>query len=363
MQDSFTDPSIQAFFSLIHPAPDMEKLQRLGVATLSRALPTAPNSPSEKDGGRLQQPSLHISNDPEESPGQVARLNPVPLYPTPPTSSSSSSTRRASTGSEGSHPGMDSDSVNTCRPSLLQHQSRSLVPPFRTRQQSGGSVPLSNIATHSSFHAAYISNPTSSHSSTMPSTPTSISPAKSAFSSLTTNLEQSQLTDGVRSPRMKNTPPLTPRALSSDGSEFARHAPRTNDHFNEKSTSNGARTALPTPHSSPPVGPPKGKLSVIVSEARGLRLSYNPYAVTVFEWIESVARPTKPGQMGLEFEGSSTEQTMGGVAIKKSDNDMGRSIAIPMKSRQGSNTSLNDQKDFKAVRQVTNPRWDHLALL
>jgi len=100
-----------------------------------------------------------------------------------------------------------------------------------------------------------------------------------------------------------------------------------------------------------------------VSEARGLRPSYNPYAVTVFEWIESVARPTKPGQMGLESEGSSTEQTMGGVAIKKSDNDMGRSIAIPMKSRQGSNTSLNDQKDFKAVRQVTNPRWDHLALL
>ncbi len=361
----FTDPSIKAFPPLIHPAPDMEKLKKLGVAIATSALPTAPNSPSEVDAGRLQQPSLRALNEQEEASGQVARLghNGVPCYPTPPTSSSSSSTRRTSAGSDGSYQRIDPDPVNACRPSLLRQQSGNVVMPLRTRDQSGGSVPSSKITTNSSVHAAHISNPTSPRSSTTPSTPTFNTPAKTALSSLTTNLEQSKLTDGVRSPRTKNTPPLTPRALSNDGSESARQSPRLTDQPNEKPTSNGARAALPTPHSSPPVGPPKGKLSVIVSEARGLRPSYNPYAVTVFEWIESVARPSKPGQVGVESEGRSTEQMMDGVPIKKSGGDMGRSIAIPMKSRQSSTTSLSDQKDFKAGRQVTDPRWDHLALL
>ena len=53
---------------------------------------------------------------------------------------------------------------------------------------------------------------------------------------------------------------------------------------------------------------------------------------------------------------------MGGVPIQRSGSDMGRSIAIPMKSRQSSTTSLDDHKDFKNGR-VTNPRWDHVAVL
>jgi protein-serine/threonine kinase len=57
------------------------------------------------------------------------------------------------------------------------------------------------------------------------------------------------------------------------------------------------------------------------------------------------------------------EQSMGGVPIQRSGSDMGRSIAVPMKSRQSSTTSLSDQKDFKNGRQVTDPRWDHVAVL
>ncbi|CAL8577156.1 Serine/threonine-protein kinase, variant 3 [Xanthoria parietina] len=37
-------------------------------------------------------------------------------------------------------------------------------------------------------------------------------------------------------------------------------------------------------------------------------------------------------------------------------------MAIPMKSRQSSTTSLSDQTNFKAGRQVTDPRWDHEAM-
>lgn len=342
----------------------MEKLRRLGIGIAGGALPTAPTSPSEVDAARLQQPSLQALNEQGKGSGHDARFDhiEVPPYPTPPPSSSSSSTRKASAGSEGSPQKTDPNSEVACRPCLLRQPSGNVVMPLRTRRRSGGSNPLSNITTSSSVHAAHISNPTSSRPSTTSSTPITDTPAKTALSSLTTHLEQAKLTDGARPSRTKNTPPLTPRALSNDGSESARQSPRMTEQPNEKSTSNGTRT-LPTPHSSPPVGPPKGKLSVVVSEARGLRPSYNPYAVTVFEWIESVARPSKPGQMETEIEGRNTEQAIGGVPIKKSGSDMGRSIAIPMKSRQSSTTSLSDQKDFKAGRQITDPRWDHLALL
>ena len=42
---------------------------------------------------------------------------------------------------------------------------------------------------------------------------------------------------------------------------------------------------------------------------------------------------------------------------------MGRAMAIPMKSRQSSTTSVPDQKSFKNGKQVTDPKWDHEAVL
>ena len=80
----------------------------------------------------------------------------------------------------------------------------------------------------------------------------------------------------------------------------------------------------------------------------------------VFEDIESIAKPR-------DVEAGSAANIgglpMGGVPIQRSGSDMGKSIAIPMKSRQSSTTSLDDHKDFKNGRQVTNPRWDHVAVL
>ena len=286
----------------------------------------------------------------------------VAPYPTPPTSSSSSSTRRTSeTGSEGSSNIRASDPPDGCGRCGVKQQSGHNIVSLQSRRRTGSLNPLCNITTNSSVLAAHISNPTASRSSTRPSTPTPGTPARNAFSSLTSHLELVKLTDDVALPRNKNTPPLTPRALSNDGSEPAKYSQRPADVQNGKSIHTGQ--AQLTPHSSPPVGPPKGKLSVVVSQARGLRPSYNPYAVTVFEWIESVARPSKPGTVEIESESRGGEQNGGGVPIKKSGSDMGRSMAIPMKSRQSSTTSLSDQKDFKNGRLITEPRWDHVALL
>ncbi len=328
------------------------------------ALSAAPSSALEIPPVRVQRPLPHAFYAQGKGLAQDARLDHigVPPYPTPPASSSSSSTRRTSeAGSEGSSKNRDSEPSHTRRPSLSRQQSGHGVMPLRTRRQTGGLNPLSNITTSSPVHAAHISNPTSSRPSIRPSTPTSETPARTALSSLSSHLALVKLTDDVAPPRNKNTPPLTPRALSNDGSESAKQSHRTTDLPNGKPTRVGA--AQGAPHSSPPVNPPKGKLSVIVSQARGLRPSYNPYAVTVFEWIESVARPTKAGQKESESESRVSDQLVGGVPIKRSGSDMGRSMAIPMKSRQSSTTSLSDQKDFKNGRHITDPRWDHVALL
>lgn len=54
-----------------------------------------------------------------------------------------------------------------------------------------------------------------------------------------------------------------------------------------------------------------------------------------------------------------------GVALpmKRAGSEMGRSMAIPMKSRQSSTTSVQEQKTFKNGRQVTDPKWDHEGIL
>ena len=340
----------------------MEKpTSKLGRGFAGGALPTAPSSPGEQDGADSQQPLLL----PSQRQTQDGRLDPMtaPAYPTPPTSSSSSSSTRkvSEAGSDGSSQAREADMYNSCHPLLQRQGSGSNVLPVRTRRQTAGLNPLSSITTRSSINAAHISNPTSSRSSSIPSTPTSDAPAKSALSSLTSHLEFTKLTDHAASPRKKNTPPLTPRALSNDGSESARQTPPTTDQGNEMSNWNGA-TATPTSRSSPPVGPPKGKLSVTIAGARGLRPSFNPYAVCAFEEIESIATGYRQGDAETNPEARSRDQSAGGVPIKAPHGEMGRSMAIPMRSRQSSTTSLKDQKEFKNGR-TTDPIWNHEAVL
>ncbi|MCJ1455340.1 hypothetical protein MMC28_005694 [Mycoblastus sanguinarius] len=335
---------------------------KLGRGTAGCALPTAPSSPSEGD---VADKKTSILLPFVEFSRQGTRLDrsAVAPYPTPPASSPSSSTRKASeAGSDGSFHTREAELTHASFSVHSRQQSGTNIMPLRTRRQTAGLNPLSNITTNSPVHAAHLSNPTSSSQpSSTPSTPTSEAPALSALSSLTSHLEFVKLTDGVASPRKKNTPPLTPRALSNDRCDSARRTPASNDQERDRSRSNGSNT-LPTPHSSPPVGPPKGKLYVTVSGARGLRPSYSPYAVCVFEWIESIARGPKQGEVDMENGSRRREQSMGGVPIRKSGSDMGRSMAIPMKSRQSSTTSLSDQKDFKGGKNVTDPTWNHEAV-
>lgn len=151
---------------------------------------------------------------------------------------------------------------------------------------------------------------------------------------------------------MKNTPPLTPRALSNDGSESV-HLSSALDNHNGQQHAGLAADEQSGSRTAPPIGPPKGKLYVQVISARGLRPSISPYAVCSFEWIESIAH-------GPQLNGTENDLS---PPINKAGNDIGRSIAIPMRSRQSSTTSLSDQKSFRNSKQVTEPAWHHEAVL
>ncbi|MCJ1394012.1 hypothetical protein MMC18_006889 [Xylographa bjoerkii] len=336
---------------------------------LDKALPTAPNSPKNSS----QDDSDHTAQLVGHEHLGLPRLDGACAYPTPPISSPSS-IHKETGGSVGTGSRTCSREGSVAgRPSLGRQLSATDVIPLRTRRHTAGLKSLSAIITDSPVHAAYFSNPTSARSSTTPSTPTLDSTHTSALSSLASSyLELAKLTENVAlSPRQKSTPPHTPRALSNDALKVPTpitkpaQSPPDDAVFSaaqqEIKKSNGSNN-LSVPSTSPPVGPPKGKLSVKITEARGLRPSYDPYVVCVFEWNEYISKGPKQEDSDNEKDDAKPkDEPLGAVPIRRSGSDMGRAMAIPMKSRQSSTTSLSDQKNFKSGRQVTDPKWDNEA--
>jgi len=103
------------------------------------------------------------------------------------------------------------------------------------------------------------------------------------------------------------------------------------------------------------VGPVLGKLSVGISEGRGLRPSVDPYVVCQFQWAEFISE----GPRNNEQDGHGSTDA---VPMKRTDSE-GRPRAIPMKSRQSSHTGLSDMRELRISSQVTDPIWRHEAIL
>ncbi|KAG7009587.1 hypothetical protein G7Y79_00002g007020 [Physcia stellaris] len=325
-------------------------------ASPQTGLPTAPTSPNI-EGNEVEDISS-LSDRLAETSIEQQKADPNAL--TPPVSSAASASSSTQTDCEDEPSG---SRKNSKRSSFGRHLSGNDGIALPNRRLASGLNPLSAITSNPAVSAPQLSNPVSQRPSASPDSPANPSQEISAQSALVSCLENVKLTDGVASPRTK-TPPRTPRALSNDGSESTRRS----------------ATAVATPRSnqSPARDPkngnlpfrlPRGRLSVKISEARGLRPSYDPYAVCVYEWNESIARnEEKDAKSGVEMERDPSrgrESSLGGgVPVKRSASDMGRSMAIPMKSRQSSTTSLSDQKKFKNGNgQVTDPKWDHEAML
>ena len=346
----------------------------------SGALPTAPGTPNPlpntepREGSTSSGSGLSVV---------ISRSFLVP-YPTPPVSSpgsppGSSGGRGNSTSdsffpdfAESSGIPQSGDGFNRPRPAPARNQSGNDIMPLRTYRKGSSVTPLSNILSNSSVHAAHLSNP-ASRPSTTPGTPNRRQSPVSALSiTLASFLELTRLTDGVVAfAPIKSTPPLTPRALSTDGTETPKKLspsvlPSQSEDPSRVSPKidriSAAKPSTSSPSNSVPVGPLKGKLLVRVIEAREVRPSQDPYVVCVFEWNESIAKaPTKVE--GTEDKDENRDGFPGPMPIKRSPSDMRRSMAIPMKSRQSSTTSISDHKTFKNGRTLTDPRWDHEGLL
>ncbi|KAJ5973806.1 hypothetical protein N7481_011016 [Penicillium waksmanii] len=161
---------------------------------------------------------------------------------------------------------------------------------------------------------------------------------------------------------LKNTPPLTPRAMSNEDQsadkQSATSAPReaeepqptqptqitpdepedmesSTDEITMKLDEAFPRESSASPTNGPPVGPLKGKLLVKISEARGLRPSFDPYVVCVFEWNEYISKGARDGE-----EEKKRRQM-------ESDAEAGMPMAIPMRSRQSSHNTAVDAQNHK----------------
>ncbi|KAJ5162978.1 C2 calcium/lipid-binding domain CaLB [Penicillium coprophilum] len=185
--------------------------------------------------------------------------------------------------------------------------------------------------------------------------------------------------------RPKNTPPLTPRAMSNEipaaQEKTATPAPQESSQeaseskpkpdiesstdeitmkLDEAFPSQSQAEIVPTPaaatSASPangaPTGPINGKLFVKITDGRGLRPSFDPYVVCVFEWNEYISKGARDGE----------EEKKRRQLESDAEEAAGRPMAIPLKSRSSSHNSAVDG-DHKGRTPVTDPHWNHEATL
>ncbi|KIW08488.1 hypothetical protein, variant 3 [Verruconis gallopava] len=138
----------------------------------------------------------------------------------------------------------------------------------------------------------------------------------------------------------QNTPPQTPRTRSQEGTQSGTATPR--------SGSDGPRGAT--------IGPVLGKLSVEISEGRGLRPSVDPYVVCQFQWSEFISE----GPISPSSEKANGATKSGGIAIQRTHSERGGvPQAIPMRSRQSSHSGRDVSGDYQ---ETTDPKWHHKAV-
>lgn len=269
---------------------------------------------------------------------------PQHAYPTPPMSSSSSCTRseRNGTRSSGSTSPADPDPVRrpqSAMESLPSHLRRTTL---SANPSSCTSTPTI-LATHLTKSKA--SGFSVSHHSAS---------ASQQLSAALQTSEDTKLTENAVLPR-NQTPPRTPRTLSHESKQTASTSHST-------ASSSQQESATKQRHGSTDgalMGDLRGKLSVQITAGRGLKPSIDPYVVCQFQYNEYISRG--PWANGTQTERAS-EDLRKSLPMQRSDSDSGRPMAIPMKSRQSSQTSMSG-RDASRTREVTDPVWNHDATL
>ncbi|KAM0237717.1 hypothetical protein ACHAPO_004367 [Fusarium lateritium] len=149
------------------------------------------------------------------------------------------------------------------------------------------------------------------------------------------------------------------RAMSAARPSASERAPSSGRTSHDSAEVSGAQTPRSSGGAQAPAA--KGKLTIKINEARGLRKSRDPYVVIVFQRSELISG----GPHHIDEEDNLSIEpppAHGGIAIQRSGSDSGRPLAIPMRSRQSSNTSIHDHGGSVRTRSgqlsFTNPKWD-----
>ncbi|KAH8737291.1 kinase-like domain-containing protein [Ilyonectria robusta] len=360
-------PGIMSYFGQVRQNPP--------TANISSQVPGHPESamPPDKARGESTPPTdlqsqAHTENSPQDclsltsdllllhrehiglEPGaeQMEQTIPDP-YPTPPISQPSSSGCSLSKVmiSAGADSNVAAPAKSLTLPSRPKTSGTSL---FTTThfQPDDSSPPESDPSTCTTLPE--VSNPSSPHEAPSESSvPTRPTPGK--WYSL------DGLKELTRAMTFKSGPPTPTRALSAarpSGSDGRINSARTS---NDGAEVSGTQTPRSTGGAQAPA--PKGKMTIKITEARGLRKSRDPYVVVVFQRSELISSGPRNVEGGHSL--SVATPGKGGIAIQRQGSDSGRPMAIPMRSRQSSNTSVTDYNTFRnrsPRESFTSPKWD-----
>ncbi|KAI8231032.1 hypothetical protein K4K55_006348 [Colletotrichum sp. SAR 10_96] len=155
---------------------------------------------------------------------------------------------------------------------------------------------------------------------------------------------------------IKSGPPTPTRALSAAQPSEERSGSKRSS--NETVPPSGTQTPRGSTGAEVPAA--KGKLTIKIIEAKGLRRARDPYVVAVFQRSELISG----GPRSVEEEEEHVNlppPSMGGIPIQRQGSDSGRpAMSIPMRSRQSSNTSISDYNTFRNKSKLffTSPKWD-----
>jgi hypothetical protein len=294
-------------------------------------------------------------------PGLLSVVTQPDPYPTPPASHRSSLHLSPSSSSVG----QGSQSTKPLpRRSLGPRQVSEWILVKGHARATSLLAPLPSMVTESSASALHISNP-GVRAATVPSPPMRAcatsgvqDPAHSPELASVTELKR--LTIMTRLKSGTSTPTRLSVAAPSQAETKRDEASRASDEGPDRAA---AHTPSPTGVQAPAA---KGKLTIKVSEARGLKKCRDPYVIVVFQRTELISGgPQHPVE---DDEAAIQAVSMGGVPIQRQGSDSGGrlAMAIPMRSRQSSNTSIHDYTTFRnrnSRRSFTNPKWDAEAIL
>jgi hypothetical protein len=162
---------------------------------------------------------------------------------------------------------------------------------------------------------------------------------------LATNPSNSPSTMSLTAGAMQqNTPPQTPRA-----SQETKNVTDMDTDMTPVSITEPSQKALPAPSI--------GKLTITISAGRGLRPSVDPYVICEFQSSQYISEGPVAGDnrnvLGLQTQPGAS------MAIQPSLLDRRKPMAIPMRSRQSSSSG----KNLNPNQEISNPRWDHKAIL